>query len=281
MLYFDQIEHDRFGTIRQQIWTLLHFPFHIAIVLTVEGSTQFISWWIAAENLAYLQKNLAIDTQFNTNDTAAFVNGVNITLQYFDNGFKKAFIPDYSSNLTAIQHLDINKSQDVYQINLIVNDIYDSLTVWLFKIFGVKLSDGLTKNAKDNYAKASAVGEAFSTVFVFFLISAGCVLIILGIMYWFGKTHKSRGEMASVFVRIFAGVGLALVSTSIYTAAGPKLIFSPWMIPLVLIVFLIGRSSFSSTETSFADLNSNNSGQRPHLAHEQGRDQTYKCVPVR
>jgi hypothetical protein len=37
VLYFDQIGYDRFGSIRQQIWAMLHYPLHIAIVLTVEG----------------------------------------------------------------------------------------------------------------------------------------------------------------------------------------------------------------------------------------------------
>lgn len=44
VLYFDQIEHDRFGTIRQQIWAILHFPLHVAILLTVEGGSALILW---------------------------------------------------------------------------------------------------------------------------------------------------------------------------------------------------------------------------------------------
>lgn len=57
MLYFDQIENDRFGTIRQQVWAVLHFPLHVAILLTVEGSARFIIWWSAVENanFAYSQ----------------------------------------------------------------------------------------------------------------------------------------------------------------------------------------------------------------------------------
>jgi low temperature requirement protein LtrA len=44
VLYFDQIEHDRFGTVRQQIWAILHYPLHVAILLTVEGSSSLILW---------------------------------------------------------------------------------------------------------------------------------------------------------------------------------------------------------------------------------------------
>jgi hypothetical protein len=82
----------------------------------------------------------------------------------------------------------------------IEGDIYASLINWLSKIFGFKLSDDLTKNAKDNVRRAFAVFQAYGTVFVFFLVSAGSVLIILGIVYWFGKKHKTRGEMVSGFV---------------------------------------------------------------------------------
>ncbi|GAB1316400.1 hypothetical protein MFIFM68171_06610 [Madurella fahalii] len=40
MLYFDNHPHGHFGTIKQQIWSALHFPLHLAIVGLVEGSQQ-------------------------------------------------------------------------------------------------------------------------------------------------------------------------------------------------------------------------------------------------
>lgn len=39
-LYFDNFPHGHYGTIRQQIWSILHFPFQLAIVGVVEGSQQ-------------------------------------------------------------------------------------------------------------------------------------------------------------------------------------------------------------------------------------------------
>jgi len=39
-LYFDNFPHGHYGTIRQQFWSLLHFPYHLAIVGVVEGSQQ-------------------------------------------------------------------------------------------------------------------------------------------------------------------------------------------------------------------------------------------------
>ncbi|KAK3302897.1 bacterial low temperature requirement A protein-domain-containing protein [Chaetomium strumarium] len=40
MIYFDNHPHGHFGTIRQQIWSALHFPIHLAIVGLVEGAQQ-------------------------------------------------------------------------------------------------------------------------------------------------------------------------------------------------------------------------------------------------
>lgn len=49
MIYFDWLEEDHFGTIRQQIWSFLHFPLHVALVLAVEGVAQCITWRAAVE----------------------------------------------------------------------------------------------------------------------------------------------------------------------------------------------------------------------------------------
>jgi hypothetical protein len=42
MLYFDNQPKQHYGTIRQQIWSALHFPLHLAIVGVVEGAQQLV-----------------------------------------------------------------------------------------------------------------------------------------------------------------------------------------------------------------------------------------------
>jgi hypothetical protein len=241
-LYFEQVEHDRFGTIRQQIWAMLHYPLHVAILLTVEGSTHFITWWIAVENLQYLDGRLALDLQHYAQNSTLFRDALTRTLSSFDLGFIKESIPDFTYNLTQIQNLDMTIAEDFQQIMTIEGDIYASLIIWLFTVFGFKLSDDLTMNAKDNGGKALAVFRAYGTVFVFFLVSSGSVLFILGIMCWFGKNHKTSGEIVSGFVRVLAGIGLALVSTCYYTTVIGSLISSPLMIPLAVMVYLLCTS---------------------------------------
>ena len=64
-------------------------------------------------------------------------------------------------------------------------------------------------------------------------------VIILGVLYWFGKSHKSRAEWASIFVRVIIGLGLALLSTMYDANSDPFFNFvqSPWVLPTVALVF--------------------------------------------
>lgn len=53
MLYFDYNpkESAHYGTIRQQIWALLHFPFHFASVLVLEGAKELLRWQNANDSV--------------------------------------------------------------------------------------------------------------------------------------------------------------------------------------------------------------------------------------
>lgn len=49
MLYNDWQPTSPLRSLRQLSWSILHFPFHLATVLFVGGSAQFIMWWKISE----------------------------------------------------------------------------------------------------------------------------------------------------------------------------------------------------------------------------------------
>ncbi|KAF2028562.1 hypothetical protein EK21DRAFT_101735 [Setomelanomma holmii] len=51
MLYFDRLQEDHFGSIKQQIWSFLHFPLHVTLVLVLQGISLLIIWRQAVEAL--------------------------------------------------------------------------------------------------------------------------------------------------------------------------------------------------------------------------------------
>ena len=57
MIYFNNHPHGHFGTIKQQIWSALHFPIHLAIVGLVEGAQQVALARYIARGILKLEKS--------------------------------------------------------------------------------------------------------------------------------------------------------------------------------------------------------------------------------
>lgn len=87
-IYFDWgIHHHHMSAIRQQIWSFLHFPFHVAMILFVAGSSQYIIWWKLVEAITMLLTNfnkaisgsVLADARANVT-TESFINFLNSTI---------------------------------------------------------------------------------------------------------------------------------------------------------------------------------------------------------
>ncbi|OAL55498.1 hypothetical protein IQ07DRAFT_607828 [Pyrenochaeta sp. DS3sAY3a] len=55
MLYFDRIQDEHFGSAKQQLWAVLHFPLHTVLVLVLQGVSLLIIWRQAVESLNTLE----------------------------------------------------------------------------------------------------------------------------------------------------------------------------------------------------------------------------------
>ena len=74
MLYFDNLTEDHFGSIRQQIWIILHYPLHVCLVLFVEGNTQCVKWRRTWNQVHRLQEFFDSSDLWRNATTAAFYN---------------------------------------------------------------------------------------------------------------------------------------------------------------------------------------------------------------
>ena len=240
MLYFDQIEPGRFGTIRVQIWTLLHFPLHVAILLTEEGSSKFILWWTLVQNYpdvtalqAYLDLTIV---GINEIATPERVNKTSTLSRYL-------VAPTLGSGpmFAKFNEMNLTCKEKVTEILYFTDKTGESVATVVFTSSGI-LSPPLIVHASDDPVQLSEFITLFDTVFYFFFVAAGCVLISLGLLYWCGKKHKTSGEMASIVCRITAGVGLGLIAViHTNTTAFRSYILSPWLIPTVVFTFFVGK----------------------------------------
>jgi low temperature requirement protein LtrA len=210
VLYFDQIEYDRFGTIRQQIWVVLHFPLHLCILLTVEGSTALILWNIIVhtdtEWWSYFPVSWPADSVFPLNDFKNYFDspeevvewleqGVgNISLRFKPNALEEEY--DFKQNFTAILNINSTFGSEAWdeKAGEIVYGMWVSVENFIFGNFGVEVPENEERGHGDSSNQEFNKNNALWTVFVYFYIAAGMFLVILGILYWFGRTRKSKGE---------------------------------------------------------------------------------------
>ena len=191
--------------------------------------------------MRWIDNNLWDPSYFATAQDYASSFVTNLT--DFDNRFKVKELLDYYNYTAAaanITRFNLSTTQGYNHIEDIYNDMFTSVSVFLFDNFDVEAPTDASTSTEE--ATLNALFDVFVTVFLYYLIAAGCLLIVLAVLYWFGKTHKSRWEYASIAVRTAVGVGLSLVSISYLYNTGLKLFVSPWMIPMVVIIYFIGKT---------------------------------------
>lgn len=131
MIYFDWMNRSYFGSFREGLWTFLHFPFHLALVLLVEGAAQFILWRKAVEVVASVNKLfLAAESKFTGTSSAVlsylFSNVTNMVFEMYNPKFMHT-IDDAQKAIYAIGNTTFNSTEQLRQITTLFTVIQDSL----------------------------------------------------------------------------------------------------------------------------------------------------------
>ncbi|EGD85235.2 hypothetical protein H112_08966 [Trichophyton rubrum D6] len=253
MLYFDQIDVKRFGTIRQQIWALFHYPLHVAILVTSEGSRSFVLYDVAKR--IYENALVGLMSKVNRVQSAAdLVQGlqeiiVDISSKLKSTDGKPDFTPLYKK-LLSFKEFSIT-SEEVRE--LLEEFLAESL-VWIMHTFGIEVKEengGKTPKVGKEEGKAAIqelvqISSAATIVFRFFFTAAGLTLVLLAILHWFSKSHKSRAEMLSIIVTTTIGVFLSLLAvmsnfdSAVKESALGNYIDSAWVTPTVALTYIGG-----------------------------------------
>ncbi|EGD97718.1 hypothetical protein TESG_05119 [Trichophyton tonsurans CBS 112818] len=251
MLYFDQIDVKRFGTIRQQIWALFHYPLHVAILVTSEGSRSFVLYDVAKrlyENalLGPLSKINRVQTPADlVQELQEIIVDISGKLKSTDG--KPDFTPIYKK-LMSMKEFSITSEE----VQKLVKEFLAESLIWIMHTFGIEVKEeagGKTAKAgkeggKEAIQELSQIYGAATIVFRFFFTAAGLTLVILALLHWFSKSHKSRAEMLSIIVTTTIGVFLSLLAimsnfdSDVEVSALGKYIDSAWVTPTVALTYI-------------------------------------------
>lgn len=188
----------------------------------------------------------------------------------FNSAFKKANLSttyDYNADLVALKNIKapFNSTDWVNEAWDLEDKIFFGVYDWFNNQFDIEAPESSTTTAStgntsfaeatERLQEAEALFNVFETVvsftvipttiladvlpqFYYFFIAAGAFLIILAVMYWFGKTHKSRAEYVSILVRVVAGLAVMVgLYSGTDTVLAGNFDYSSWLIPVVTLSY--------------------------------------------
>lgn len=257
MLYFGHAEHDKFGSIRQQIWMILHFPLHVAILLTEEGSSflilsrvisHIVSFW---GTLYPLQNSLDWDEFFSEYDSVdQVVESISGDLQQlfhvtFRDQDTLLTLYNYTRDFTAIQAIGhpFNTTEWQVEASGVIDQLWKGMENAVYLSFGV---DGLV--TRDHHPPpveiASSPQRIMEVVFLYFFFAAGGLLFVLSLMTIAAKKTHTKDMWLSVGVKVLIGILLLVPLTAnwISTEASEAFYLSPWTTVVVMFGYLTGKS---------------------------------------
>jgi low temperature requirement protein LtrA len=135
MLYFDRMQEEHFGSIKQQIWSFVHFPLHVVLVLVLQGVSLLIIWAQVVPVLFGMYSDFAAIV----NDADNYANSTILTKELNDAAYNWVFnyVP---------KGVDATKEIET-AANALINiaDAFDHLTINVDNVTAAeKYSQGLS-----------------------------------------------------------------------------------------------------------------------------------------
>lgn len=246
-LYFDNFPHGHYGTIRQQIWSLLHFPFQLAIVGVVEGAQQLALARYVMKNADKVTNQIADACEIKNLDGQLLTDALMKILNYYELDQKKETQKFYTDALK-----DIWKAGNETGICSSAKINTNNGAVWPDTILAVDfdISNGMysslgLKQPIDKvmaYSPLQVAVDGWWLVYMYFW-SCFVAMIVCSIIFLFLiRRHKADAfDYTSIIFRtLVVGVGAAMLglignSVNLFTAMS-----TPALLPIaVVLMFLI------------------------------------------
>ncbi|KAK5207384.1 hypothetical protein LTR41_006953 [Exophiala xenobiotica] len=253
-LYFNHIKHDEFGRIRQQVWMLLHYPLHLAILLTLDGSSFLImSGTLSKMTVAWLQDYPLYhwgtwDEFFRScSSTSAVVSTLadrvdSLWARMYRDPVVALRLFNYTEAVSSIEDIPapFNSSEWRQQAIGTIADLWINVEVAIFKGFGLEPHWPFGRLPSE-YSEASMIEDVAVTSFTYFYFAAGSLLIILAIMCFFAKKQSLQAMWLRISIKVAIGICVMLPVMTLWLSTTEAWTFfqSPWTIAPTMLGYLM------------------------------------------
>lgn len=258
MLYFDCLNHKEFGSIRQQIWAFAHFPFHVALVLSLAGIAEFTKWYqvvqISTPFLVNFETKLyhtvgTIDiapnsmAQLSNQTLAELTQYLNETVSSVFDKYPPKFTYTVVDWAKSINEISQGYGEDDESKKDFMNAAWELISTVLhsvFTLYGFESEEPSTETDSDPSAQAqnevTADFDAIGVVFVYFFVAAGLTIVLMGFLSVIMDTHRRWGFGTIIRFASHLVVGIIIACLAIMKhqegeGVGYRFETSPWVLP--------------------------------------------------
>jgi low temperature requirement protein LtrA len=261
LIYFHRLQEHHIGTIKQQIWSFLHFPFHVCLVLALEGSRQLILWRqgiqlardltgqiaevVAPYDLDVPQPADVYQDLYDSFNSIAY----DYTFYYSPKGFDiSGFETKFDNTLETFYNISMEvadgTSTATEEISTTILNMWSVLSDAVFAMIGIAVEEDESSDESEPNAAAEAIedpkwGTLFALVYGYTFISAGLALIIMGVLGLISHHPKTPGGWIRAAVTLAVGLGVTLLSIMVVSDALGDYLGSPWVLPTLVFAFFI------------------------------------------
>jgi hypothetical protein len=275
-LYFDNFPHGHYGTIRQQIWSLLHFPFQLSIVGVVEGSQQVALARYVSKNHDYMVRTITQYCYTENLNGAVLRDRLMVLANYWDFeskietlGFtdrvaQYVYTLGNSTNICSPANITtyLNTNTHPIAIENLTYEMFDGV----YRGLGMKIpTDKLTTMTAQSIAMTS-----WRTVYMYYW-SSFIMLISCSIIFLF-LIRRHRVDVFDFVSIISRFVALAIGITLLALIASADMLYnyitSPGVLPTCLsLLFLV--SFLDKIGASFSNWKLKQSGEPYALEYDE------------
>ncbi|USW52733.1 Putative Low temperature requirement A [Septoria linicola] len=272
MIYFDFRNEEFFGTIRTQVWSFLHFPLHLALVLAVEGIAQCVTWNAAVRRSQELNNQVVHwigvlnTTTAGAREWSDAANDLNTTaVELISRQLARS-----SSFMSTSQGIGCLGQTQISAIPAISNGVEDVDTAsnafwWLtgvlyntiFKIAGFYPPESNTQREQaldyatnpinfttypfeywqnGTIANVNKSWEVFKITYQYFFVSIGLAIILLAALAWLNRGSQVRLLWPRLLYTTIIGSALALLATMVLNVDHVvNFVLGPWILPTVAL----------------------------------------------
>jgi hypothetical protein len=249
------------------VWSLFHLPFHICLVLVMEGATQFVVWWKIVEMIYYVSNEFhgayetAIASAGGSSIAQTMVQTLNATIETIWQHYPPdLYVTHYHKEelLLDLSRIDDSRwagfpSADEVESGIAINPQFKSfvedfralkVTVLnsLLKSFNIEeIQDDGWRDHPSTYQEHAyeAAATRFNLVYIYVFCLAGAALVIMSLLHVISRMNTRATPMQTITtgMNIMLGVGLMLLSAMSRFESHAKFAMTPWIIPSICLVY--------------------------------------------